>query len=291
VSPVQRMMFGVWLHKNGRDLEELLAKAKNPNLACPDGTTLIAKFEWEGGEWVFEKPDGNDDVVEITNADDESGDWTSSQAISAIVLKAARDTKVDVPADPNSGSFNNSGLTNPGGQTPGLSNIKFCGPDEPDVPFDQCLDDCEEEFQLCLLGGGECEGGIAIMTLKYHGDTDATVRVERSPHDATPFDDPVEAGGEFTVDGTGLGGPGGHAGTLKTNIYVYVDGEYHDVIHTSCSNPAVKPGYKTDNDLFEIIEVVDKNGTAVGDGAGDPELCEIQYQECVDDCHDQGGGS
>ena len=60
--------------------------AQNPNEDCPAGTTLVAKFEWQGAAgYVFEKPAGNDDVVTITG-DETGGTWESLFGIAYVNL-------------------------------------------------------------------------------------------------------------------------------------------------------------------------------------------------------------
>ncbi len=95
---------------------------------CTAGTTLIAKFEVNGsGQYVFEKPAGNQGVVTISNAGSTGGFWSSTAAIKAIVIKASTDAKIIAHNPPAfSGSFNNSGMTTPSGQVPAISNIRFC---------------------------------------------------------------------------------------------------------------------------------------------------------------------
>lgn len=93
---------------------------------CPAGTTLIAKFEWNGSSYVFEQPEGNEGQVTVTGTAT-GGTWSSTVPISAVVLKGANDLKV-INYSPSaiSGSFDNSGLLTPSGQTADISNIRFC---------------------------------------------------------------------------------------------------------------------------------------------------------------------
>lgn len=93
---------------------------------CPWGHTLIAKFNWDGRKYVFEKPWGNKSKVTVTgNAT--RGTWGSTVLTSAVVLKGSTDLKV-VTYSPTAirGSFDNSGLLTPSGRTAALSNIRFC---------------------------------------------------------------------------------------------------------------------------------------------------------------------
>ena len=103
------------------------------NAACPDGTQLVAKFEFTNGKYAFEKPSGNKDIVVISDADAEAGIWTSNVPIAAIVVKGGPGSKTTTLEPPqNSGTFSNTGLPPVGrGNTPDISNIQFCGPTSP----------------------------------------------------------------------------------------------------------------------------------------------------------------
>ena len=93
---------------------------------CPVGTTLIAKFNWNGSSYVFEKPAGNRLTVTVTGTAT-GGTWSSTVLISAVVLKGSTDLKV-VTYSPTAaaGSFDNSGLLTPSGQNADISNVRFC---------------------------------------------------------------------------------------------------------------------------------------------------------------------
>jgi LPXTG-motif cell wall-anchored protein len=98
---------------------------------CPPGTTLVAKFEYSGNRYRFEKPSGNEDVVQISEADAAGGKWTSSQPISVILVKGGPGSKtVNLDPPQTSGTFSNDELANGGATgTPDISNIQFCAPD------------------------------------------------------------------------------------------------------------------------------------------------------------------
>ena len=103
------------------------------NAACPDGTQLVAKFEFRGGTYVFEKPSGNQDVVVISDADARGGVWASEVPIAAIVVKGGPGSKTTTLEPPQgTGTFSNTDLPPVGqGNTPDISNIQFCGPTTP----------------------------------------------------------------------------------------------------------------------------------------------------------------
>ena len=109
------------------------AQQGNPNEDCPAGTDLIAKFEWEDGGYVFEKPSGNEDVVTI-DGDEVEADWWSTMAVGYVILKGGTGTHTYeyMPAAYD-GSFSKTDLPTVGvGNYPDISNVQFCG--VPEVP-------------------------------------------------------------------------------------------------------------------------------------------------------------
>jgi hypothetical protein len=89
---------------------------------------------------------------------------------------------------------------------------------------------------------GDCEGKVTRLTLRYDGLFTANLRVvaKRGPDSPVVFDQTVLPGATFEVVGP-AGGSGGFAGTLGTEINIYVDGNHDAFLHTSCSAP-VGPG-------------------------------------------------
>lgn len=104
----------------------------NPNEECPAGSVLVAKFNWEGGAYVFEKPAGNENIIQLSaNADVNGGGWTSTVStviIGYVIVKGGTDTDIIdyTPGGAMNGTFSNANLLNNGGQIPGISNIQFC---------------------------------------------------------------------------------------------------------------------------------------------------------------------
>ena len=105
------------------------------NQDCFAGTTLIAKYEVDNsGEYVFEKPTGNKNIVSIDETSTlTSGSWESDTPIRTVIVKGGNFSSQDL-ADPNSdavysGTFSNVDLPDAGqsGSPPDISNIKFCG--------------------------------------------------------------------------------------------------------------------------------------------------------------------
>ena len=62
--------------------------------SCPRGTEQVAKFEYERGRYEYEGSNANRNVVKITNGDEDGGNWTSTRAISAIVVKGGPGSKI-----------------------------------------------------------------------------------------------------------------------------------------------------------------------------------------------------
>lgn len=112
------------------------AQGQGGNADCPAGTTELAKFNFDEnlGEYVEE---GGPGPVTITNGTATGGDFTSTVPIGAVVVKGgsgpvANKTDLYNPAV-TSGSFNNVGLLNAGGNVPDVSNVKFCSA-LPEIP-------------------------------------------------------------------------------------------------------------------------------------------------------------
>lgn len=150
LSPVQRFLFGIWLHKyapsmpfvveDGATLDGLAAKFPpgGGNQNCPTGTFLLGKYEFDEARWTGEsgrsnpigtlRKSGNDVTQMCYNAD---------VSVAALVVKGGSNSVV-VPMDgTRSGCVNNTVLPTVGGGSsnyPGLSNVKFCG------GFQSCID-------------------------------------------------------------------------------------------------------------------------------------------------------
>src|SRR3954470_20890628 len=103
------------------------------NQSCPQGTTLIAKFNNDDHPYQFEKPAGNENVVTLSPTSDSGAWWSSTTPISAIIVKGGPSSVLYSIAPPQvTGSFSNSGLPPVGhGNTPDISNVQFCGSNIP----------------------------------------------------------------------------------------------------------------------------------------------------------------
>ncbi|RKZ86708.1 MAG: hypothetical protein DRR19_14575 [Candidatus Parabeggiatoa sp. nov. 1] len=100
-----------------------------PNIDCPAGTSLVAKFEW-GSRYVFEKPAGSEKVVAIADgATASGGTWTATTPISHLILKGGTGTFTYDFGVGNQGQKNfdkNQLPPNSSGSSPDISNIQFC---------------------------------------------------------------------------------------------------------------------------------------------------------------------
>src|SRR5688572_29972325 len=75
---------------------------------CPSGKVLIAKFNFQGNDYVFEKPSGNQNVVTVTNDSEDGGNWTSQLPVTHIFVKAGfLEKTVSYTPAATSGTFNN----------------------------------------------------------------------------------------------------------------------------------------------------------------------------------------
>ncbi|ARA94395.1 hypothetical protein AWN76_015380 [Rhodothermaceae bacterium RA] len=147
LSPIQWALYFIWLHKYAWACGGGNGGGSNQ---CPDGTTLIAKFEYENGSWIFEKPDGNEHIITVTGDDDEV-EWTlttSDYRVDVIQVKAA------TAVTPVTGTADEAGeggvIVKP--DKYGLSNIVFCGEDEKG-----CWLDCKAKEATCLANPGADE--------------------------------------------------------------------------------------------------------------------------------------
>ncbi len=96
--------------------------------SCPSGTTLIAKFTYDHG-YSFDSPSGNSHVVTLTHTSASGADWSSTQAISNVIVKGGPSAVMTSLTPPQtSGHFSNAGLPTVGHDNlPDISNVQFCG--------------------------------------------------------------------------------------------------------------------------------------------------------------------
>ena len=120
---------------------------------------------------------------------------------------------------------------------------------------DGCSADCRTEDDDC----DDCDGKVTVLTLRYNGsveNAEITVDAKRGPSTDQVFDATVNPGEEFTLTGPPSGSEG-FAGTLGTEIDIFVNGELNTTIHTSCSQP-IGPGLISGD--FEVVSGESKNG-------------------------------
>jgi len=123
------------------------------------------------------------------------------------------------------------------------------GDDDDDDNCSNGNDDDDDDDDDGGNGDCECSGRVSNLTLQYNASVPAQIRVEQHNGDIV-FDDSVSPGGQFSFNGT-------DHGTLGSKIKIYVNGQFHVEIHTSCSQP-IGPGLIRGD--FEVIDGCSKNG-------------------------------
>jgi hypothetical protein len=164
------------------------------NEDCPGGMTQLAKYNWDEDNEVYVAESGAGIVSVSGNAT--SGTFTVADGyeVSAVVVKGSNNAKTDTYDPPvTSGSFNNSGLTNPGGQTADISNLKFCGGGE--EPPEPAPDTATADGGACVNPGEET--GVVTVTITNGDDeTNETRTYDISFNGATVFRELTLADGE-----------------------------------------------------------------------------------------------
>jgi hypothetical protein len=156
-------------------------------------------------------------------------------------------TSCSVPVGPGlvSGDFEVlGGASLNGGE---LCAVENTNDDDDNHDDDNDDDDNDDEYDANC----ECDGKATYLTLKYNGDSEATVRVLQKKDNVVVFDDQVGANGSFTFNGVDK------KGTLGTEIIIYVNGVENTRIHTSCSVPLFAGFVSGD---FEILAGASRNG-------------------------------
>lgn len=123
------IVFGVVVIGAGL-LQTTTSQLNGGNVPCPSGTTLVAKFEFQGGNYNFESPDGNEHAVTITSGSATGGTWDSEVAIADVIVKGGPNAVIMSFSPPSfHGVFSNDGLPLVGsGSHPDVSNVQFCAP-------------------------------------------------------------------------------------------------------------------------------------------------------------------
>ena len=76
---------------------------------------------------------------------------------------------------------------------------------------------------------GECEGKVTDLSLRYLGDSTATIRGEQKKNNVVVFEGDVDAGATFAFVGQDRNG------TLGTEIIIFVDGSANDNDSLACA--------------------------------------------------------
>ncbi|MEP0547474.1 MAG: hypothetical protein ABJF88_11120, partial [Rhodothermales bacterium] len=248
----------------------LAAPATAGGPSCPDGTSLLAKFEWNGSRYVFEKPSGNQHIVTLSGSA-RSATWSSQADVSAIVLKGARDSEVIATTNPRAGSFTNANLETPSGQTADISNVQFCAGSTPPPPPPPPGGDCVE----CGFGADDANK-VSELTLEYSGAA-GVVRVYNNDKVRSSdllFEGYLSPGDTFTIAASTIGKD---EFSSKVGFYRGGTSDGHKIaeIHTSCSSPvgfgtteANQPKGEDPNGVVDFTVLSGKDG----DGN---DLCDI----------------
>lgn len=125
------------------------------------------------------------------------------------------------------------------------------GPLCPVEPGTQPDEDPDEDEEPGNDDCSDCDGKITVLTLKYQGQESANITVVQKKGEDVVFDEIVAADGEFTFQGVDK------KGTLSTEIIIYINGEEHTRIHTSCSKP-IGPGLISGD--FQVLSGESRNG-------------------------------
>lgn len=158
LSPVQRFLFGIWLHKyapsmplvfdEASPLDGSMAKLTGGNQDCPSGTFYLGKYEFDEKKWSSFGLD-----YPITGMSKSGGEVTAitynaDLSIAALVVKGGTASTVVWTDGEQTGTVNNTVLPRVGGGNyPALSNIKFCG------GFQTCVDGADAMLAACLASG------------------------------------------------------------------------------------------------------------------------------------------
>jgi hypothetical protein len=97
--------------------------------SCPSGTAAIARYDVVDGVYVAGT---GGDKVSVVDGTATGGAWTSTQLVSAIVVKGGPGSATTT-IDPSqlAGTFGNSKLTPVDGVVPAVLSVQFCGADAP----------------------------------------------------------------------------------------------------------------------------------------------------------------
>jgi hypothetical protein len=135
------------------------AAPRGGNQDCPEGSTLLAGFEWSGGRYVFEK--GTEGAVSV-DGDAAGYAWTAHGVTVGAEIVKGGPASVVVSHDGGVVSGAQDAAVLPGvgkkGNTPDISNVTFCGiPDGAPQDGDSGDGDTGDDG-----GDGDWDGPIAV---------------------------------------------------------------------------------------------------------------------------------
>lgn len=174
-----------------------VAGAKGPCPSCPDGTALLAKYEWDGEDWVAEEDVGAcpDAITEFDNLETDDGDptkveYSSKIWVHSVAVKAGPECEVNEDGgtnDDKDGSFEGT-VESPNDKA--ISHINFCAPIciQADFVEGDPIADFDEEGQY---------GQDRLIAARWDGTSD-----EHDEPDVVDFTD--DDGSYTTEDGCDL---------------------------------------------------------------------------------------
>ena len=96
-----------------------------PQTQCPEGTGLVARFEWKGSGYEFMEPSNSRGLVSLSG-DAKSISWWSHVDVDAVVLGGTRDNSVVTVTNQLSGYFTSENVAALSGQPAGSLDVQFC---------------------------------------------------------------------------------------------------------------------------------------------------------------------
>jgi LPXTG-motif cell wall-anchored protein len=109
-------------------VETTVSSAVSQN--CPVGATLLAKFQYSGGRYVFDGPDVNRNVMTVEDGTAAGANWHSTIAVSYVIV-AGGPGAITTSLSPMlyASRFSNVGLPSTDATTPDIAGVQFCRPD------------------------------------------------------------------------------------------------------------------------------------------------------------------
>jgi hypothetical protein len=115
-------------------LQTTSSTASDPGASCPPGTSLVARFQYNDGQYQWIAPDGSEGLVTITGGTSTDGSWDSQVPVAAVVVQGATGSVVTTYSPAQlSGTFSSAALPpfDDDQATPSfIVKVSFCAPDE-----------------------------------------------------------------------------------------------------------------------------------------------------------------